>query len=271
VQSVLSTAQTVQSFQLTETKYEKRLRKGGVKPTLPAVSNSNRYVVCLKWGTKYSPEYVNNLYNMVKRNLSLEYEFVCFTEDSTGIDSHIRIEPLPSLPVKGWWYKPYFLSSNLPFSGTVLFLDLDLIIFRSIDKLFTYQPNQNFLIIRDFNRQVRANWDKMNSSVFRVTTGTHDALYKDFIDNIQIHTRRFPGDQDFMYKNITDHKFWPDEWMQSYKWEMRARKELILVKGKRTFKSPGDPTILPDTSIAVFHGEPNIHDCIDKWPHQNWR
>lgn len=258
----------MQSFPLTETKDEKRQRKA---LSLPLVADCKRYVVCLKWGTKYSPEYVNNLYNMVKRNLSLDHEFICFTENNEGIDPNIRIESLPDLPVTGWWYKPYFLSSDLPFDGTVLFLDLDLIIFRSIDKLFTYKPNNNFLIIRDFNRQVRQNWDRMNSSVFRVTTGTHNALYKDFTSNIQVHTRRYPGDQDFMYKNIKDHAFWPDEWMQSYKWEMRGRDQLAVINGKRTFKQPGTPTILADTSIAVFHGEPNIHDCIDAWPLRNWR
>ena len=207
---------------------------------------------------------------MVSRNLSVDYEFICFTEDGKGINPNIRIEPLPDLPVTGWWYKPYFLSNELPVSGTVLFLDLDLIIFRSIDALFTYRADTNFVVIRDFNRQIRPNWNKMNSSVFRVKTGTHKALYNNFTSNIQFHTRKYPGDQDFMYNNIKDHVFWPDEWIQSYKWEMRGRDQLTITKGKRTFKAPGDPNILPSTNIAVFHGEPNIHDCIDIWPHQNW-
>ena len=47
-------------------------------------------VICIKWGTLYGPEFVNKLYSMVKRNLSLEFRFVCMTDDTTGIDEHIE-------------------------------------------------------------------------------------------------------------------------------------------------------------------------------------
>ena len=56
------------------------------------------YVVCLKYGNKYSAEYVNKLYNGVKRNLTIPFEFVCFTEDIGTIDPAIRIEPIPLVP-----------------------------------------------------------------------------------------------------------------------------------------------------------------------------
>ena len=45
------------------------------------------YVVCLKYGDKYSADYVNKLYNGVKRNLTVPFEFVCYTEDPKGIRS----------------------------------------------------------------------------------------------------------------------------------------------------------------------------------------
>jgi hypothetical protein len=256
---------------MTETKAEKKFRKARVKAGLPDITDSTkRYVVCLKWGTKYGAEYVNKLNNMVARNLSIDYEFVCFTEDRKGIDPQIRIEPLPAIPVTGWWYKPWFLSNDVPLDGTILFLDLDLIVFKNIDNLFTYEPDKKFVIIRDFNRQIRKGWDRMNSSVFRVQKGAYDSVYKTFQSNTQAWTRRYQGDQDFMYSNIKDHKFWPDEWIQSYKWEMRGRDKLTVINGKRTFKDTAEPTLLPQTSIAVFHGQPNIPDCIDSWPTRNW-
>ena len=109
------------------------------------------YVVCLKYGTKYSAEYVNKLYNGVKRNLTIPFEFVCYTEDARGIDNGIRIEPIPLVPgVEGWWYKPMFFNPKLGLDGTILFFDLDVVVFRNIDNFFTYNPNQ-FCIIRDFN------------------------------------------------------------------------------------------------------------------------
>jgi len=74
-----------------------------------------------------------------------------------------------------------------------------------------------------------------------------------------------------MYRHIKDFEFWPDEWAQSYKWEMRGKPKLVGLRGNRNFETPGEPTVLDETSIAVFHGEPNPKDCIDKWTDDNWK
>tara|TARA_R110000868_G_scaffold391136_1_gene661051 strand:- start:202 stop:1011 length:810 start_codon:yes stop_codon:yes gene_type:complete len=264
----------------TETKEERKLRKACEKAGLSnivettaqpvQISQDKKYIICLKWGSKYGPEYVNKLYNMVKRNCTINYEFICFTEDTTGIDKHVRCEPLPKMSVSGWWFKPWFLSNELPINGTALYFDLDVIVFRNIDQFFSYKPENDFVIIRDFNRSLRRSWDKMNSSVFRFTIGHYQDKFLQFKTDTASNVRRFQGDQDWMYQNIRNHVFWPDEWIQSYKWEMRGRDHLTVVNGRRNFKTNGQPKILNNTSVAVFHGEPNIHDCIDSWPRDNW-
>jgi len=171
-------------------KARKALEKQGLSPVIipvletvpeaaPVTGNKN-YVVCLKWGTKYGPEYVNKLKAMTARNLTVDHEFICFTDNRAGIDKSIRVEALPNIPVSGWWYKVWFLSNELPIQGTLLFLDLDLIVFKNIDKLFTYKPEKNFCIIRDFNRNIRQSWDRMNSSVFRVKIGHYNNEYQIF-------------------------------------------------------------------------------------------
>ena len=71
------------------------------------------YVLCLKHGTKYSSDYVNKLYNMIKRNCTLDYKFACLTDDPLDLDPNIQILDLPKgLP--GWWNKPYMFSKDLP-------------------------------------------------------------------------------------------------------------------------------------------------------------
>ena len=99
--------------------------------------NGKYYVLCLKHGTKYGSEYVNRLYNMVKRNTTIDFEMVCLTEDSKDINEEITIRPLPPA-LAGWWCKPYMFSNDLQLNGTVLYLDLDVVIANNIDKLFTY-------------------------------------------------------------------------------------------------------------------------------------
>jgi hypothetical protein len=62
-------------------------------------------VVCVKWGTKYGAEYVNKLFNGVKRNLApLNFMFYCFTDDATGLDKDVTVKPLPT-GWKHWWNK----------------------------------------------------------------------------------------------------------------------------------------------------------------------
>lgn len=210
---------------------------------------------------------------MVERNLTLPYTFVCFTDNSKGINSNIRCESLPNLPVNGWWYKPVFFDPDFVLKGTILFLDLDLVIFRNIDDLFNYQPSK-FCIIRDFNRSTIRNFDRMNSSVFRLQTGQHSSVYSNFIKEPTQTSRKFHGDQDWIFNQVKkDFVFWPDEWVQSYKWEMRGRPLMVRnpQTGKRNFKESGDPKVLNNTKIAVFHGEPNPHECEDSWVVQNWR
>lgn len=264
--------QTVQSTkQWTETKAERKVRKARERAGLSlSTESNNNYVVCLKWGTKYDARYVNVLYNMVQRHLNVPHEFVCFTDNTSGIDPRIRTETLPNLSVQGWWYKPYFLSNELPFTGNMLFLDLDVVIFNNIDKLFTYEP-ERFCIIRDFNRSLRSTWDRMNSSVFRCKVGQYHSAWEDFKKNTKSHLIKNRGDQDWMYRQIRDHVFWPDVWVQSYKWEMRDRNALKMINGKRNFINNDYPKVLADTSIAVFHGDPNPADCTDNWVKANWK
>ena len=52
-------------------------------------------IICMKWGNKYGPDYVNKLYNMVAKNLTQSFRFICFTENKTGIQGNIEIFPLP--------------------------------------------------------------------------------------------------------------------------------------------------------------------------------
>ena len=37
-------------------------------------------IVCMKWGNAYGADYVNRLYNMVKRNMTRPFRFICFTD-----------------------------------------------------------------------------------------------------------------------------------------------------------------------------------------------
>ena len=108
----------VKKYVAGETKEQRKTRKAleqaqksvEVVRNVPQKSVDTNYILCLKHGTKYNAEYVNKLYNMTKRHCTVDYTFVCLTEDPTNLDPNILVVPLPN-NLQGWWCKPYIYSN----------------------------------------------------------------------------------------------------------------------------------------------------------------
>ena len=233
------------------------------------------YVLCLKHGVKYSSEYVNRLNRMIKRHCTVPFRFACLTDDASDLDSDIIPLPLPNF-VSGWWCKPYMFSKDLPIKGNILYLDLDVVISNNIDKLFSYQHG-HWCIVRDFTRAMRPKWPKYNSSVIRFRTGELDFVWEEFRENYKDITRRFHGDQDYLYDATIKKRgamLWPDSWILSWKWEVRKSREFMpgSRRGNRIFRyDEHNAKPRPECCICVFHGEPNPHLIKDKWVVENWK
>ena len=229
-------------------------------------------ILCVKHGTKYDATYVNNLYNMVERHCSLPFQFICLTDNATGIQDKIKIKDLPA-GLQGWWCKPYIFAEELNLTSPVLYIDLDVVIANSIDKLFTYYPN-NWCTIRDFTRAQRPDWQKYNSSVIRYNPKELYYVWAHFRRQAKEMQRMFYGDQDYLY-HITKEKpakLFPDEWIKSWKWEIRKDKTLAPGgRGNRKLKFVEDVTPSEECCICVFHGDPNPHNCDDPWVVDNWQ
>ena len=230
------------------------------------------HVVCVKWGNKYVSKYANVLNNMVKRHTTVPYQFHCVTDDPSGLDPDINVIRLPNDPcIKTWWSKLWMFSPDFPLKGTILFFDLDVVVFDNIDFLFKHSPGK-FQIIRDFNRCRVKDWKLSNSSCMRWQSGTMNYLWNEYkADPIRV-TSRNHGDQDWITKRAKDDiNHWPDEWIRSYKWEMIGLKDtkLLTKDGKRYFRTP--PKIEPNNKVAVFHGLPNPMECADQFVIDNWK
>ena len=118
-------------------------------------------IYCVKWGTKYGSEYVNNLYrgiskymNDKKTNRTINWSMKCFTDDSNDI----MIPEITCLPFPdetnawtGWWLKTAIFQNSLDNichdSNTIqlnLYLDLDVCICGSLSFLIDlYGDNNN--------------------------------------------------------------------------------------------------------------------------------
>ncbi len=255
-------------------KAEKRLAKGNSSAEdlseLFGMQTEKINVLCVRFGNRYGKEYVERLRNMVARHLTVPYEFYCLTDDQHPIEGVNTIYQPNAQYQKGWWHKVHMFDGRLPLAGRILYFDLDVVIHNNIDKLARIYPDQ-FLGIHDFNRKFYASWKYLNSSVMAWNHGTQHHVWEKFRENPK-EAQRLQGDQDWIWKLCQNQiKFWPKEWIQSYKWEIRSREELVVLNGKRQFKEVDHSIeVHPDCCVTVFHGEPKPQDVKDKFVVDNW-
>jgi len=211
----------------------------------------------MKWGDKFPADYVNRLYGMVKRNLSCEFRFVCFTENSEGIRNEVETQGLPELdlpvgsPERGWRKLSVFKKDFGGLSGTTLFLDLDVVIVGNLDAFFTH-PGE-FLIAHDKKNPKKI---EGNSSVFRFEIGQHPEILHYFEKNSALVKNQVRHEQAYLSREM--HKlgkleYWPDEWVPSFKY--RCCPSWI----KSWFKAPSIPK---HAKVVLFHGLPNPPEAI---------
>jgi len=253
--------------------FDELKRKVSGSPTADMFDNKeNNYVLCLKHGDKYSAKYVNTLYSMVKRNLTIPFKMVCLTDNKKDINENILCLDLPK-ELSGWWCKPYMYSPDLPLpeDSNIRYMDLDVVISGNLNKLFTFQPGK-WCVIRDFTRAMQPGWQKYNSSVIRFKHGQLRHVWTDFISNPQKIISTHFGDQDWLWTSAKGTAtLWPDEWIRSWKWEVRKDRTLKSgAKGNRKFAQIEDVKPPAECCICVFHGDPNPHNCEDPWVEINW-
>lgn len=227
-------------------------------------------VICVRLGNKYGRDYVEKLRNMVARHLTLPYRFNCLTDDQHPIDGVNSIHLSNQGYSKMWWHKVHLFDPSLKLEGRVLYFDLDVVIHDNINKLVDNYKDE-FLGIRDFNRKFNPQWNMLNSSVMSWNAGYHPDIFTVF-NHDNKRAQRLHGDQDWIWQVAKSRiKFWPEAWIQSYKWEIRNRNDLVYEGGKRFFKTVKNVKIPNECSVCVFHGDPNPHDIQDPYVLDNWR
>ena len=208
-------------------------------------------VVCVKWGNKFGAEYVNRLYRMVEKNLTIPHRFVCITDNPEGIDKGVEVRPFyelddSGLPEKAWKKLGLFTDKLADLKGNALFLDLDVVILKNIDEFFTV-PGE-FLIIKDWDFE-----DDIigNSSVFRFEVNKHKDIIENFYKEGKDIRKRYRNEQAFLSYQMKDKgilKYWDKSWCVSFK------RNCLRPFPLNYFQVPKEPL---DAKILVFHGRPN--------------
>lgn len=176
-----------------------------------------KQIICISWGTKYGPPYVNRLYGMAARNITPPFSFTCFTDDPSGIRPEVRCEPLPPLDVAmptgtfGKWPKARLWNPALAdLTGPVLFMDLDVVITGSLDDFFTYGDPDDVILARNPTVPLER---LGQTSVYRTPVGKLAPLLETFRADPQAVADRYQWEQRFVTRNAPGGvRFWPRAW-----------------------------------------------------------
>jgi hypothetical protein len=234
-------------------------------------------VGCVKWGSRFGPDYVNVLYRAVKAHLGLPHRFVCLTNQPDGLDPSVEVMPVPDIGVpeaewtkRGCWPKvALFAPGVFDDDETVLYLDLDLMIVGALDPFVGLVGERPvFYTLREWNpplvRALPLGWrpDRgSQGSVYVWRAGDQRHVYEHFRANVEYVRANFWSDRFYLPKIAVGETYLPYDWCVSFKnacvrpWPVNR-----VLPPRRPPRS---------SRILVFHGRPRPIDLMGP-PGQRW-
>lgn len=209
-------------------------------------------VACLKWGTRYSADYVNILHDMVRRHLSVPHRFVCLTDDPAGIDCE-TMPIVPNLPT--WWGKLTLFGHPVP--GRILFFDLDTVIVGNIDDFARYCGP--FCVVKPVFRD----WGYM-SSVMSIAPDFGRPVWESFARDPNAAIERCRREADPSW-NLGDQRWLELTVPRADYWQDELPGQLVSYKAHCRNGLPHN------ARVVCFHGRPNPDEVKDSWVLEHWR
>ena len=232
---------------------------------------------CVIHGTGYDWQYVEKLYNMLKRHLPAGIRFHVYTEANRPVPSHMIkhvLKDWPGIagPKRSWWYKMQLFNPE-HHSGNLLYFDLDCVIINDLSWIPALST-ECFWTIRDFRYLQRKSHSGMNSSVMWWNVTRYANVWYEF-DRLDINKTvvQYPGDQDYLGVVIdpTQRRYFDQQHLQSWRWQVQDGGYNFSTRKPNAPGTKSDNYIGGDTSILVFHGKPKPHECTsDPVIANNW-
>lgn len=185
-------------------------------------------IACVKWGTKYEPEFVNRLQRMVQKNFTHTHKFVCLTEDSNGLNCETFPFPKDN-DLETYWNKMYLFNKDY-LKGKCIYFDLDTIIQNNFDEIVDY-TNKLTGVYTYWNdtytdgdySYATLKWKvPFNSSVLAWTAENYYWIWDKFNEDRNWYIIKYFGDDKFLGNEIKDRQTFPKEWIYT---RLYGRKE----------------------------------------------
>lgn len=226
-------------------------------------------VVCLKWGQRYGPEYVNRLFAAVQRHTQAipkdSLRFLCFTDDCHGIRPEVITHDLPCAgDLDIWWNKLWLFSADMPLDHgeQIFYIDLDTLITSDISDMVS-RVYDRLVVLRDFYQGIARSAGDMGSGLMAWRHGDLVRVWQEFARDPGKHIQDLAplGDQKWTELQTQGQRdYWQDLWP-----------DRVV-----SFKVHCDQGLPAQASIVCYHGRPSIPESISQgWDHhtafRRWR
>lgn len=211
--------------------------------------------VCVQAGNycERGAEYVNTLFDMVRRNLPdrTQARFFCLTDDGAGLDGYINVLPLPD-DLEVWYGKLYLFKRGMFYEGSrMAYLDLDTLIVGNCNALVNYAGE--FATLKDFNQP-----HQLGPAIILWRAGDFSAsIWDEWV--AQGKPRHEMGDL-WWLNNLDRGRF-----------SKSIEKLQDLYPGQFvSFKNDCKPHAPLSARVVCFHGIPRPHE-LDGWVSNVWK
>jgi hypothetical protein len=241
-------------------------------------NKQDRIIICMKWGSVFSSDYVNVLYRACCKNLNQPFRFICLTDNATDLFDGIETLPIPDIGCTpemwrhGAWPKLAVFAEHIGGlnAGRILFIDLDTVICGDLEPFFSHPAEFIGIDTGDNWRPGRhpgGNGALLGTGVFAFDLGTQVQILQKFQENPKKAFIEADIEQVWVQKHAREIDYWPQGWVVSFKRWLRQPIGLDL------FKQPKKP---PNSAgMVAFHGDPRPAALLatdgkrwDRFPHQ---
>ena len=246
-------------------------------------------ICCVYFEGKYTPDYVEKLYNGLKKHCTLPFEFICYS-DNPNVKADIVI-PLPKHSnIKYHWHKLSFFSPLFAYQelggDEIIIMDIDQVIVSNIDDIIGWPVADNELV--SYNKW----WGgrrkpKLQGGFYKFKSGECKVIWDTFIQipehyqlkyyNRNIVHYKYFGEQNFVedtaIQNKIDITLINPKWIGKYTLDKEQNLENNITYCN-LFNE--DYMILdkPNPNIKIVHfanPETDIHNCKDEWIKEYWK
>ena len=217
---------------------------------------------------KYTPDYVERLYNSLKRNCTLPFEFICYS-DNPNVKAD-KVIPLPNpkyTDIKKHWHKITFFSPM--FAGQepgddMIIMDIDQVIVGNVDHIIGRPVGENELLSYKKWWGFTSDWLPLNGGFYKFKSGGKcKNLWDKFRENPEywqlkyfksmvVHYKYF-GEQNFVYNRLKEFDI-----------------KLLTVPGQHVCKITSDKRQNMEVSLEYMKKYNTDYMILDK-PHPNIR